>query len=167
MVNSKQKGASFEREVCKQLSLWVSHGKQEDVFWRSAMSGGRSTVAAARGKRLATQAGDISPIALIGIPFARIFLIECKHYANLDYQSLITGKGHLIDFWLTVRKEANRCGKMPLLIAKQNRVLPVVCLDRDGTKLLGLGKRALLIAPNQNLHIIPWHEFLANAVRPT
>jgi len=41
----KAKGASFERDICRRLSLWVSAGKQEDVFWRSAMSGGRSTVA--------------------------------------------------------------------------------------------------------------------------
>jgi hypothetical protein len=47
----KQKGSQFERDVCRELSLWVSHGKQEDVYWRSAMSGGRSTVAALKGAR--------------------------------------------------------------------------------------------------------------------
>jgi hypothetical protein len=163
----KTKGASFEREVCKQLSLWISQGKQEDVFWRSSMSGGRSTVAAAKGKRLATQAGDISCIHPAGQPFANRFLIECKFYADLGFQGLLTGTGHLVDFWLTTRREANRCGKLPLLIAKQNHILPLACLERSGIELLGLAKRAVLIVPEQNLSIIPFHEFLVNAVRPT
>lgn len=31
-MNSKAKGASFERDVCKKLSLWVSDGKREDLY---------------------------------------------------------------------------------------------------------------------------------------
>jgi hypothetical protein len=166
MVNSKQKGASFEREVCVLLSKWISHGVQEDVFWRSSMSGGRSTVAHARGKRLATQAGDISCIHPIGHAFTSKFLIECKHYADLNFLGLLTGKGHLIEFWLEASRQAFIYGKLPLLIAKQNRMLAMTCVCREGAKLLGLEKRSLLIAPKHNLRIIPLHEYLKYAVRP-
>src|SRR5215216_6431446 len=38
------KGPQWEREVCRALSLWVTNGERVDVFWRSAMSGGRATV---------------------------------------------------------------------------------------------------------------------------
>lgn len=125
----KAKGATFEREVCKKLSLWVSGGKQEDVFWRSAMSGGRSTVAARKGKRLAAQAGDISCIHPVGAPFAAKFLIECKHYANLDIPQLVfNATGKLSEFWGIVCEEADRCEKWPLLIAKQNRYPTIVCM---------------------------------------
>ena len=159
----KAKGAQFERDVCRDLSLWVSEGKQEDIFWRSAMSGGRSTIAAKRGKRLAAQAGDISCIHEMGMKFAAKFLIECKFYADLQYGGLMTGKGHLVEFWQETVTEAVRCEKFPLLIAKQNRISPMACLGSDGARLLGIEYRALLIAPKQGLHIIPWHEFLAKA----
>lgn len=163
MVNSKQKGASWEREVCRSLSLWISGGEQEDVFWRSAMSGGRSTVAAKRGKRLAAQAGDISCIHHIGSKFADLFLLECKHYESLDFHGLITGGGHLLDFWKTVCKEADRCGKMPFLIAKQNRIPPIACLTYQGTYTLGITGSVLVLAPHYDLSILNWHNFLSTA----
>ena len=40
----KEKGSSFERLVCKRMSMWLSKGERDDLFWRSAMSGGRATV---------------------------------------------------------------------------------------------------------------------------
>ena len=49
----KAKGSSFERLICKELSLWITGGEHQDVFWRSAMSGGRSTVAMKKGDKLA------------------------------------------------------------------------------------------------------------------
>ena len=36
------KGSEFEREMCKCLSLWWTDSKRDDVFWRSAQSGGRA-----------------------------------------------------------------------------------------------------------------------------
>jgi hypothetical protein len=156
MVNSKQKGASFERDVCRRLSLWVSNGKQEDCYWRSSMSGGRSTVAAKKGKRLAAQAGDISCIHPLGEPFAAKFLIECKHYANLELTQLcLNGKGKLAEFWKIVSKEADRCGKEPLLIAKQNRYPTIVCM-----KPYALIKATVSFQWEQYMAILPFDWFL-------
>ena len=45
----KQKGGEYERTVCKKLSLWVSNGTRDDIFWRSAMSGGRATLQRKKG----------------------------------------------------------------------------------------------------------------------
>ncbi len=163
----KQKGAQFERDVCRELSLWVSHGNQEDVYWRSAMSGGRSTVAALKGKRLTAQSGDISCIHSVGEAFASKFLIECKNYADLNFLGLVTGKGRLIEFWTEAKKQAASYGKLPLLIAKQNHVLPIVGLCHYGIEVLHLRKRSLLIARQHNLNILPLHEFIKYAERPT
>ncbi len=163
----KSKGSQWEREICVKLSLWLSNGKQEDVLWRSAMSGGRSTIAFGRGKRLATQAGDISSIHAIGNPFTNRFLIECKSYADLNFLGLLTGKGRLMEFWGELLVQAAAYSKLPMLIAKQNRVLPVVCLCNIGSRALELDQRALLIAPQRSLRIIPLHEFLQYATRPT
>src|SRR5882672_5830106 len=150
----KQKGASFEREICRHLSLWVSQGKNEDVYWRSAMSGGRSTVAFAKGKRLAAQAGDITCIHPIGHALAGQFFMECKAYRDLNYPGLLKGTGHLVVFWREAVEQAKRYKKLPLLIAKQNQQPATACLTAEGVRLLKLRGRSVLIAPGLNLRIV-------------
>ncbi len=162
---SKQKGASFERLVCVKLSLWVSRGKQEDCFWRSSMSGGRSTVGHAKGKRLAAQAGDISAVHSIGNPLVDRFLIECKAYKQLNFQGLLTSKGVLVEFWREAKMQAKRYNKQPILIAKQNMLTPILCLTFQHG--LSLGKtRPVLKAPRINMQIYLLDEFLETAEPP-
>jgi hypothetical protein len=150
MVNSKAKGSSFEREVCRRLSLWVSDGKNEDCFWRSATSGGRSTVAHAKGKRLAAQAGDITCISPAGQALTDAFLIECKHYADLNLRGVFTGKGHLCEFWYEVCKQADRYDKAPMLIAKQNNLPAFVCFAHAGWWY----EHSFLLVLHLNMHIL-------------
>lgn len=158
---SKSKGASFERDVCKALSLWVSGGIREDVFWRSAMSGGRSTVAHAKGKKLSSQAGDLSCIHSVGQPFIESFVAECKFYSNLDYTGLLTGKGKIVAFWEEVNLQANRYGKFPFMVAKQNRLNANVCLSKVGLRLLGLkSHEMLLIAVREDMYLIEFEKFV-------
>lgn len=115
-MNGKQKGSAFEREVCKKLSLWVTGGKQKDVFWRSAMSGGRAT----RDKDV-RQAGDITAVAPEGHILTDNVYIECKHYKDLNLASfLLEGRGVLAQFWRKTCTEAVIRGKIPCIIAKQN-----------------------------------------------
>ena len=150
----KSKGSAFEREVSVMLSKWVSSNTQEDVFWRAAMSGGRSTVAFKKGKKLANQVGDISCIHPIGQKFIDAFAVECKAYSNLDYPGLITGKGKLLAFWAEINEQASRYGKEPFMVAKQNRMPAVVCLNREGSNKLGIYEtHTLLISRPFDLYI--------------
>ncbi len=171
----KQKGAAFEREVCVALSRWITHNVQDDVFWRSAMSGGRATVAFKRGgRRLASQVGDISCIDPVGSFFINAFAPECKFYSDLNYTGLLTGKGKLLDFWAEIKKQAGRYNKHPFLVARQNRMAANVCLDNLGMLELGLQRsQALLISPKYNMYIFDFEHFLkackpyvANVRRP-
>ena len=163
----KAKGASFEREVCKRLSLWVTDGKHEDCFWRSAMSGGRSTVAAKKGKRLAAQAGDISALTKDGERLTNRFLAECKTYKTLNYEGLIKGTGNLIKFWRTARTEAARYQKLPMMIAKQNQQPVTVCLTWEGLLALRIPRLSIVVSVHHEmLHIVLFDEFLATAVPP-
>lgn len=161
----KQKGASFEREVCVLLSRWLTNGKQEDVFWRSAMSGGRATVAHAKGKRLASQVGDISCIHPIGQHFINTFAPECKFYADLEYKGLLVGKGKLLAFWAEINEQAKRYEKHPFLIARQNRMPTFVCLDKAGLQRLGLQfARCTLISPVHDMYLIEVEKFVRKCV---
>lgn len=118
----KQKGSQFERDVCCALSRWISEGKREDLFWRSAMSGGRATVGRKSGKDHAKHAGDISATDPLGHQLTDRFYIECKFYADLKFGSwLLEDVGPLAGFWKIAKEQAEAHKLAPMLIIKQNR----------------------------------------------
>lgn len=151
----KQKGSQFEREVCVALSRWVSNGEHEDLFWRSAMSGGRATVRQQRGKNTNHQLGDISSVSPVGHCLTNRFVIEAKFYANLDIDAfLFKGKGQLTQFWREVSKIAQREKRIPLLIAKQNR-LPAFLISKPyGIEELGLFEEVCVASCINDAHIV-------------
>jgi len=149
----KQKGAQFERDACRRLSLWISTGKRKDIFWRSAMSGGRATVGLKQGDQLSAQAGDISLVDPLGASFINTFVVECKFYKDLKVQNLIfEGKSGLLEFWQQVNRDAVSHKKLPFLIAKQNNYREILCLNNAGFGKL-LSRR--YHKPNV---IVPTHE---------
>ena len=128
----KAKGAGFEREICKDLSRWVSHGRREDLFWRSAMSGGRATLGARKGLDLAHQAGDISAVHPDGHVITNHWYVECKFLKRLKLgEFLINGTGPLRPFWAAAVREAKRHKREPMLVAKQNK-WPTIVITKVG-----------------------------------
>ena len=166
--HSKNKGSSFERSICKRLSLWISNGTAEDCLWRSAMSGGRSTVAGKRGVKLSRQAGDISAVSPEGHALTDKFFVECKHVHKLDVQGLVTGKGLLWSFWVEACSQAATYSKEPLLIAKQDRWATIACTTNLGLALLEAGGITRLKASPTNppdttpiMHVMLLEDLLA------
>lgn len=124
-MNGKQKGSAFERTICKKLSLWVTGGAKADAFWRSAMSGGRATVAHARGINV-RQVGDITPVAPEGHVLDGLY-IECKFYKDLGIASFIfSNRGKLATFWRQTVKLAHKHCREPWLISKENHTPPLL-----------------------------------------
>jgi len=78
MGRCKGKGSSFERQLCKMLSLWWSNGKRDDLYWRSSMSGGRATVRARKSKSTAGHYGDITSTDTVGRELTQLCVIEAK-----------------------------------------------------------------------------------------
>lgn len=156
----KQKGSAFERQICKELSLWISHDKRKDIFWRSAMSGGRSTVAAKSGDKLSAQSGDISAVSSLGFNFIEKFMIECKFYKNLELAALIHNRGKLIFFWQKAQMEAINHNQLPILIARQNNYPTIVVMCRGGMKFFKLKYRKFdLIVPVFDMYIMTFDRF--------
>lgn len=115
--------------ICKKLSLWVTDGKRTDVFWRTAMSGGRATVAHTKGRDV-RQVGDITAVAPEGHALSDPLVIECKFYKDLDITSFILiNKGKLASFWRQTSKLAYIHSRQPWLIAKENRT-PALLITR-------------------------------------
>jgi len=162
----KSKGSSFERDISKRLSLWISHNTQEDVFWRSSQSGGRSTTAFKKGKRFADQAGDICSIHPVGRPLTDKFLLELKHYKDLNFTGLLTNKGNLVKFWEKAKEQAAQYKKMPMLIAKQNSQPILVCLSKEGAEALAIKLKCILCVPRMNFYIFTLDDVLKWATRP-
>lgn len=156
-VNGKGKGSAFERKICVLLSMWVSELLRQDLFWRSAMSGGRATVMRKKGASNTSQGGDISAVDILGMPLTTAFSIECKFYACLDMDNAVyTGKGKIIEHWKQTLRDAEASGKLPMMVTKENRRNILVCFDATGAKLFRdttmHGKR-LAFLPQSSIHI--------------
>lgn len=134
MVNSNEKGARFERMTCVALSLWVSGQTRDDLFWRSAMSGGRATLASRQGRRMRrAQCGDIVSLDEWGRPFLDRYFLECKFYEDLRLNATFWAQDGLLPaLWDKPLKEALAHDKTPLTIAKQNRK-PEIMLGTEAT----------------------------------
>lgn len=160
--HSKQKGSGFERQICTQLSLWITHGERADCFWRSAMSGGRSTVARAGGRDV-RQCGDITAVSEEGNSFSNNFYIECKHLKNIGFDGLIKGGGPLLHIWKDTVERAKHYRRIPLLIVKQNRWPVIACTDSEGASNL-MAFSVPLIAPTNSgsMHISTLEKVLEN-----
>lgn len=128
----KSKGGGFEREVCKHLSRWVSRGTREDLYWRSAMSGGRATLGAKKGQDLRFQAGDICAVHPMGHVLTDYWYIECKFVRKLNLRAFICGTGGpMQQYWKVAEREALVHKRIPMMVAKENNGLTLVVVPRD------------------------------------
>jgi len=76
------KGSGFERQICKDLSLWWTDGERDDVFWRTPGSGARATVRSKGGLATYGQYGDVAATDPIGEPLLKFATIEIKRGYN-------------------------------------------------------------------------------------
>ena len=138
---SHAKGASFERVTCKALSMWMTMGVRDDLFWRTAMSGGRATVQRKAGILNVAQQGDIGLIDTQGVWFMERFVVECKHVRDLKImEGIVKGTGALVQFWNKLNDDLP-VGRYPLLIARENRVPTILLTNSIGAGMLGLRTR--------------------------
>lgn len=87
------KGQDFERNLCKQLSLWWTQDKNppdDAVFWRTAGSGARATTRAKKNLKTSNSHGDICTLDDIGIPFLKVLILELKRgYGKVHLHDLL------------------------------------------------------------------------------
>ena len=100
---SKVKGSAYEAKI---RDLLTAELKIE--FKRMPLSGS-----------LEYLKGDLwTPHDTAAFPYC----IECKHYAELEWNNFLTSKTtNILDFWTQASKDAVTMGKLPLLIFRWNR----------------------------------------------
>lgn len=60
------------------------------------------------------------------------YCIECKHYAEVNWNNLLTAKStEIYQFWKQTVREAEVMKKKPLLIYRWNRSKDFICWDDD------------------------------------
>lgn len=145
----KQKGADYERKVCVDLSKWISGGKRQDLFWRSAMSGGRATLGKRKGIDLAAQAGDITATHIDGHVLTDHYLIECKRYADLNFGAFLTkGVGPLAQFWKIAVAEATKHDRIAMLIVREDRNDTILMVPNESMLKRGVTAHRFGLNPN-------------------
>jgi len=160
----KNKGSSFERKVCWDLSRLIDPKGEDTLFWRSAMSGGRSTIQKRKGIKNTTQLGDITAVHEKGLYLTELFVIECKFYKSLGIESsLLVQKGQLYKFWKLVKKVAKRNDRSPILIAKQNRSPVLIIFDKNGLQkwnTFGQEANPIIYARRTNMYMCLYNEVI-------
>jgi len=117
MVNSRQKGAGFERKICKLLEKYT--GKK---FNRTPGSGAFSTKTG--DKRLA---GDVYCIEQ-EFPW----IIECKKYKDYSFDDLVKHNSTGMAQWLKqLSSYCNKYNKPGMLIIEKNYGKPVVFVETE------------------------------------
>jgi hypothetical protein len=149
------KGSSYERQLCKQLSLWWSKGTNDDWFWRSSQSGGRATTRRKSGKSTVNAAGDICAMCPEGQRFLNVVTIEAKRgYTSATLSDLVEKKSGSLyhgfieqartsaleaatTYWLLIHKRDRRPA---IVLTNMNPPTPmVVYFNRDWLKETVLG----------------------------
>jgi len=123
----KNKGSAFEREVGYKLSLWLSDGKRKDLLCRTVGSGAQFTCSKGG------HAGDLRAQDPIAYEFCKRYVIECKHWRDLELIRFLNCQGELFKAMQKVGKEALQTDRDWLLIAKQNNY-PAVILSNNCPK---------------------------------
>ena len=132
-INANEKGARYERLICGALSRWCSNDLRDDLFWRSAMSGGRATLHSRKGQKNRSQSGDISAVDVLGAPLINAYFVETKHLQDLMiHRWIYNAKTPLDEIWDKTLRDATFQDKQPLVIAKQNRQPELVMSTETG-----------------------------------
>ena len=114
MVQSSTKGGAFERLCGREISLWLTGGKDDTQLIRSVSSGGWA-------RRKVRQVGDLAPNGPEGEAFRLVFGVECKNREEFKWQHLWTSEEpKLLQWWIKHAAECDDAGLMPMLIYKRN-----------------------------------------------
>lgn len=137
------KGASFEREICKSLSLWWSEGNSDAIFWRTHGSGGRATTRAKKGDKTPNSHGDVMALDSLGEDFLKVFAIEIKrgYSTSTPFDVFDKPESAAMQAWEKWVQQAylsqtNAQSLTWLIIAKRDKRIPFVVMTASSWEWL-------------------------------
>jgi len=179
------KGSSFERLICRQLSLWWSKGKRDDIYWRTAGSGAMAKTRSKQQKSTYGQCGDIQAVDPIGQPLLDLISIELKRgyskdnfanildkpekaaiqtYENFIFQAQTDQNNSGVKFWfLIVKRDRRSC--MCYFPFELYRMLRENGADFKRVENFAILKFNSKYISKQKVFIMPFNDFIS-AVHP-
>lgn len=168
------KGSQFERDICKQLSLWWTHGEDDNIFWRTPGSGGRATARHKTGKNVKA-AGDVSAVGIEGRELLKEVTIEIKRgYSKNTFADMVETSEHANAkasvFEQFVKQAQEQAGKMGTdfwwLISKRDRrrtiiTMPSGLYDQLEDELYRAYPACTIETIEGDLFICPFDNFLS------
>lgn len=112
------KGSDFEREISKELTIWLTGKPKPYYFWRQPASGSLATIDE-KNKNLS---GDIRAIHPDAEFFTDIYSLELKTgYPKASFwQHFIPLKNYILkEFWKQCVRDAYQAEKKPMLIYRK------------------------------------------------
>lgn len=145
IVKSRAKGATFERDVARQVSLWTGMD-----FKRTPMSGGWA------------KTGDITPKNpehMVKFPFN----FELKNNEKLEFSHIFQApknkKTPIRKWWKQAFRDAKKSGKIPVLIFTKSREEIFCMVQRSVFFRLGLNKTAVQVHTDKH-NVVLWQDLL-------
>jgi len=144
-INSRKKGATYERQIAKKLSDWSNIKLR-----RSPQSGGWNS------------RGDITPVDpkdMVDWPFN----IELKNRQGWQLTELLTGNNiqtGILSWWKQSVRDSKISKKIPVLIFTKNFDTDYICLEKNVFKQLGLSKKIKNFLLNRGLVFFLMKDFL-------
>lgn len=155
-MNPKRKGSSFERKICRLLSLWWSNGINPNIFWRSSSSGARATQ-----RSLQVHRGDITNIEGEGVEFITTFVIECKSYKEIDFLKTVDVPfSGWYKWWQQSEKDAIASFRRPLLIMHRNNHGTYIVIHTDILKKISKIPPTIPVISFCDLTLMSFTDFL-------
>lgn len=155
----KQKGQSFEREMCRTLSLWWSKGKRDDLVWRTSGSGARATVRAKKGKTTANHHGDLCATDASIQPLFDLILFELKcGYSSRTVSDFLDTKNPPKDSlptWIEKLKNSAKESARPYWVLFHKRVYREVLVYLPSPLAVRLGATG---GPNLGIFFEDWEK---------
>ena len=132
------KGSSFERDICKKLSLWWSNNTDDDIFWRTSGSGARAKTRSKKSLSTFGQAGDVQATNPIGQPLIDLCSIELKRgYSKHTIADILDApndaKEQMYESFINqaITDSQNAKAKTWLLIVKRDRREALIFIPYD------------------------------------
>jgi len=122
------KGSTFERDVSKSLTKWLTGKNKPYQYWRMPASGGLATIS----EENADLSGDIRSLTQDAAFLTDIFSLELKRgYPKTSFWQLFANIKHfnIEEFWDQCCNDAEKADKKPMLIYRKTGRKVIVGID--------------------------------------
>lgn len=167
MAKGKGKGSAWERDVAKTLTKWLTGSEKPYVWWRAPSSGAMATISE-ENKEIS---GDIIALRPEGAFLTDKFSIEAKvGYPTSNFHKHLkkVKNDEIKGFWVQACNDADRAGKLPMLIYKKKQFNALIGVSVINDKLKEIPSLVMTWGEYNDLpvcHFFDMEEFL-NTITP-